>query len=163
MFFINHLRPDEWWEWDRENMKAYNYMGGWHNINENSLGNAQYYECDSWHELYLAKHFCPLETNKHEREVWISPEGKYYYGDAHDLQAEYIADIIYGVHFDICRFDSAGDFLTNKGWIKATTSLMWQVRFDEWKEKRITQKQYDALWDWCECHKRKFPKGIEVI
>ena len=160
MFFINHLRPDEWWEWDRENMKAYNYMGGWHNINENSLGNAQYYECDSWHELYLAKHFCPLETDKREREAWISPEGRYYYGEAHAVEAEYICDIIYGNGLD---FDYAEDFLEEQGWVRVSSGAMWKVRFDNWRGKRISQRQYDALWDWCEYHKKEFPKGIEVI
>lgn len=160
MFFINHLRPDEWWEWDRENVVAYNYMGGWHNVNENSLGGVECYEYDSWHELYLAKHFCPLETDIWERDVWISPEGKYYYGEAHAVEAEHICDIIYGLDLDM---DDAEDYLENLGWVRATTSLMWEVRFDTWEDKRLTQRQYDALWDWCECHKKRFPKGIEVV
>ena len=160
MFFINHLRPDEWWEWDRENMKAYNYMGGWHNINENSLGNAQYYECDSWHELYLAKHYCPFESSKREREAWISPDGRYYYGEAHAVQAEYLCDIIYGNDLD---FDYAEDFLEEQGWVRVSSGVMWKVRFDNWKGKRISQRQYDALWDWCEYHKKEFPKDIEVV
>ncbi len=159
MFFINHLRPDEWWKWDRENMIACNYMGGWHNINENRLGGVEYYECDSWHELYLAKHFCPLETDKFERDVWISPEGKYYCGDAHEVTAQYILDIIYGEEVDFWD----GDKLEARGWIRATTSMMWDVRFDEWSGKRLTQKQYDALWDWCQFHKMKFPNDIEVL
>lgn len=160
MFFINHLRPDEWWEWDRENMVAYNYHGGHHDVNENYLGGVECYEYDSWHELYLAKGFCPIEVDKWEREVWISPEGKYYEGEAHAVMAEYICDIIYGDDLD---FDFAEDFLEEHGWVRAASNFMWEVRFDTWKGKRLAQRQYDALWDWCECHKRKFPKGIEVI
>ena len=57
----------------------------------------------------------------------------------------------------------AEDFLEERGWVRAASSFMWEVRFDDWKDKRLTQKQYDALWDWCECHKKQFPKGIEVI
>lgn len=159
MFFINHLRPNEWWQWNRENMKAYNYMGGWHNVNENSLGNAECYEYDSWHELYLAKHYCPLETDKYEKDAWISPEGRYYYGEAHAVKAEYICDIIYGLDLDM---DDAEDYLEKLGWIRVTTSLMWEIRFDKLKEKRLTQRQCDALWDWCEYHKKEFPNGLEV-
>lgn len=159
MFFINHLRPDEWWKWDRENMIAYNYMGGWHNIDENRLGGVEYYECDGWHELYLVKHFCPLETDKFERDVWISPEGKYYCGDAHEVTAQYILDIIYGEEADFWE----GDKLEARGWVRATTSMMWDVRFDEWNGRRLTQKQYDALWDWCKFHNMKFPNDVEVL
>ena len=159
MFFINHLRPDEWWRWDRENMIAYNYMGGWNNIDENRLGGVEYYECDGWHELYLAKHFCPLETDKSERNVWISPEGKYYCGDAHEVTAQYILDIIYGEEADFWD----GDKLEARGWVRATTSMMWDVRFDEWSGKQLTQKQYDALWDWCQFHKMKLPNDVEVL
>ena len=158
MFFINHLRPDEWWEWDTETMTAYNYRGGWHNVNENKLGNVECIECESWHELYLKKGFCPLEVEKWEREVWISPQGKYYEGEAHAVMAEYICDIIYGEEIEF-----AEDFLEERGWVRAASSFMWEVRLDTWKGKRLTQRQYDALWDWCECHKKKFPKGVEVI
>lgn len=159
MFFINHLRPNEWWQWDRENMTAYNYMGGWHNVNENRLGGIECYEYDSWHKLYLAKHYCPLESDKRERDAWISPEGKYYYGEAHAVEAEHICDIIYGLELDM---DDAEDYLEKLGWIRVTTSLMWEIRFDKLKEKRLTQRQYDALWDWCECHNKEFPNGIET-
>jgi hypothetical protein len=159
MFFINHLRPDEWWEWNKEKMMAYNYRGGHHNINENDLGGVEYCEYESWHELYLAKGFCPFEVDKWECEVWISPEGKYYEGRAHAVMAEYICDIIYGEDID---FDFAEDYLEEHGWVRATTSLMWEVRFDSWENKRVSQKQYDALFDWCECHKKDFPKKLEV-
>lgn len=159
MYFINHLNPDEWWEWDKEQMTAYNYHGGHHSVDTNDISNAECCEYNSWHELYLAKHFCPLEVDKWEREVWISPEGKYYEGEAHAVMAEGICEIIYGNGLD---FDFAEDFLEEQGWIRAASSFMWEVRFDNWKGKRLTQRQYDALWDWCECHKKKFPKDIEI-
>jgi hypothetical protein len=154
MFFINHLQPNEWWEWDKEKMIAYNYYGDWHNINENSLGNAEYYECNNWHELCLAKHFCPIEVTLEKRDVWISPEGGFYDGEAHMVTAEYICDIIYGKDLGL---DYAEDYLEEFGWIKATTSLMWQIRFEDWHWKKLPQPQYDALWDWCEYHNMPFP------
>lgn len=58
--------------------------------------------------------------------------------------AEYLCDIIFGNDLDI---DYAEGFLEEHGWIRATTSIMWDVRFDSWQNRYITQKQYDALWD----------------
>ena len=37
MTFLKYKDEDIWWEWDKEKMIAYNYLGGHHNINENSL------------------------------------------------------------------------------------------------------------------------------
>ena len=161
MFFINHLNPNEWWEWDKDNMIAYNYMGGHHSIDEDDINNADCVECKNWHELYLKKHFCPIETDKWEREAWLSPEGKFYQGEAHMVMAEYICDIIYGKESDIDSYYGE-DFLIEHGWVKVASSFMWQVRLNEWNGKRLTQKQFDALYDWCECHNKVFPKGIEI-
>lgn len=159
MLFINHRDPNEWWEWNQETMRAISYRGGFHEVDENSLGGVECYECNNWHELYLAKHFCPLEVEIWERNVWISPDGKYYDGDAHEVAAKDILEIVYGEDSDFWE----GDKLEARGWIRATTSMMWDVRFDEWSEKRLTQKQYDALWDWCQFHKMKFPNDVEVL
>lgn len=93
-------------------------------------------------------------------DVWISPEGKYYNGDAHENRAEEILEIIYGENNELWP----GDRLEELGWVRATTSLMWEVRIDSdyWSDKRVTQKQYDALWDWCKYHNKAFPQKIEV-
>lgn len=158
MLFINHLDKNQWWEFDKEKMIAFNYSGGYNYVNEESLVQAEICEYQDWHELYLAKHFCPLEVDIKWGDVWISPEGIFYNGDAHENRAEEILEIMYG-ETDV---PWTGDRLEELGWIRATRTLMWDVRFDEWVGKTITQKQYDALWDWCEHHKRKFPKGINV-
>lgn len=156
MLFIN--QSDTWWELDKERMMLFNYMGGYHYINEKCLAESEIYEYKDWHELYLAKHFCPLEVNIRWKDVWVSPDGKFYNGEAHENRAEEILEIIYG-EVDVDWF---GDRLGELGWIRATTSLMWEVRFDEWEGKRLTQKQYDALWDWCELHKKKFPTNVDI-
>ena len=154
MLFINHLKENEWWRWDVEKMCAYNYNGGFHDVHDDMLLNAECFECNSWHELYLTKHFCPLEVGIWENDIWISPEGKYYGGKAHEVAAERLLELIYGEDVDYC----AGDKLESYGWVRATTSLMWSIRFDEWKDKCLTQKQYDALYDWCKYHKMNFPR-----
>lgn len=158
MLFISHLEKNQWWEFDKEKMIAYNYMGGHHSVSKELFDQADVCEYESWHELYLAKHFCPFDADKWTSDVWISPDGNFYDGKAHEVIAGYLCEIIYGLE-DI---DYGGDELESHGWIRATTSLMWEIRFNEWSDKYITQKQYDALWDWCECHKREFPKDIKV-
>ena len=161
VLFINYPTRDQWREWDQNKMRAYNYHGGWCDVDENALGGVEYVELASWHELYLVKHFCPLTAEKCDRDVWISPGGEYYDGNAHDVAAEHILKIIYGENEDGHIF-CAGDKLEKLGWIRATTSMMWQVRLDEWSEKTITQEQCNALWDYCHCHALKWPDGIVV-
>lgn len=162
MLFINYPTQDQWREWDQNKMRAYNYRGGWCDVDENALGGVECVELASWHELYLVKHFCPLAAEKLDRDVWISPDGEYYDGNAHEVAAEHILKLIYGENEDGHIF-CAGDKLEGLGWIRATTSMMWQVRFDDWTGKTITQAQFDALWDYCHCHALKFPDDVEAV
>lgn len=104
------------------------------------------------------KKWCPLEADVRWIEVWISPEGKFFNGEAHENRAENILKIIYG-ETDVLW---PGDRLEKLGWIRATTSLMWEIRLDSLSGKRLTQKQYDALWDWCKIHNKEFPKKVEI-
>lgn len=156
MIFI--FQNNGWWELDKDKLAVYNYMGGHHSITENELLNIKTFECESWHELYTAKHFCSFESDIGSCNAWIAPDGKIYEATAHEVTAEYLCDIIYGTE-PIC----AGDELESKGWIRVTTTLMWDVRFDEWQNKELTQKQLDTLWDWCSCHKMKFPYERQTL
>lgn len=106
MKFIQYPDQDFWWEWNTERMEAYNYNGGHHSINENGLGDCKYIEAKDWHDLYLKTGYNPMECDVYERDVWISPEGVYYYGDAHAVQAEHICEIIYGQWFSIDYADA---------------------------------------------------------
>lgn len=159
MLFINYP-SDQWRQWDTDRMLAFNYRGGYCKINENALGGVESVELDSWHELYLVKKFCPLTAEKRDKDVWIAPFGEYFIGEAHDVAAEYILDVVYGETHDMCW---AGDILEDKGWVRATTSAMWEYRLHEFNGKKMPQKQYDALFDYCQYHNLKFPKNIEVI
>lgn len=158
MLFIQESNGS-WWELDKEKMRVYSFGCGYHDINETIISNSKIIECKNWHELYLKTQWCPLEVNIKWPNVWISPEGKYYNGDAHENRADEILEIIY----DKPDIPWCGDKLEEIGWIKATISLMQDVRYDDyWNEKTLTQKQYDALWDWCKLHNKSFPKNIEI-
>lgn len=159
MHFIKNAKG-EWWELDKDNMTVFSFYGGFHNITKLELESSEILECDGWGELYKIKKWCPLEVDIRWTNVWISPEGCFYNGDAHENRAEEILEIVYG-ETDV---DWTGDRLEELGWIRVTTSLMWEVRTDSdyWNNKELEQKQYDALWDWCKIHNKKFPQEIAV-
>lgn len=160
MTFVNYLDKNEWWKLDRENMRVYNFFGSCDCITESNLKRLRKLEYDSWHELYLAKHYCPLTATFWRQDVWISPEGKFYDGDTYEIKAKYICEIIYG----LSNVDCATDYLEKLGWIKATTSDVWELEYTiVWKGKQLTQKQFRALWNWCRAHRKKFPKDIKII
>lgn len=159
MLFLKDSK-NSWLELDKEKMIVFNFGGSFHNITNQELESSEIVECNSWHELYKMKRWCPLEVNIRWSNVWISPDGLYYDGEAHENRAEELLEIMYG-ETDV---DWAGDRLEELGFVRATTSLMWEVRLDSdyWEDKKLSQKQFDALWDWCELHSKSFPKGVEV-
>lgn len=154
MKFIQCSGENNWWEWDTKNMLAYNYFGEHYNIDENALGDAKYIECDSWRDLYLRTHWSPIESDIWEKTAWLSPNGKFIAAKAHEVTAEDICEIYYGENQGILW---AGDYLEERGWVRLTTSLMWDVRDSYWFDKDLTQKQLDMLWDWCELHNKVYP------
>jgi len=159
MLFIK-LYQTEWWKLDMKTLNVFNFNGGFHSITEQTLASSELFECNGWHDVYLAKKWCPLEVNIKWPNVWISPEGLFYDGDAHENRAEELLEIVYG-EVDV---EWAGDRLEELGWVRATSNLMWEVRVksDYWYDRNLTQKQYDALWDWCKLHNKKFPKQLKV-
>ena len=82
MKFIKYKDGPHWWEWDTENMMAYNYHGGHHNIDENALGDAIYCECASWHDLYKKTGYCALETGMLPHTAWLAPDGRMFVATA---------------------------------------------------------------------------------
>lgn len=123
MLFIKNLKG-EWWELNKEAMTVSNFNGGFHNITKQDLESSEILECGGWSELYKIKKWCPLEVSIKWTKVWVSPDGRFYDGDAHENRAEEILEILYG-EVDV---DWPGDRLEELGWIRATTSLMWEVR-----------------------------------
>ena len=157
MRFIK-LHDNSWWELIEEKLMVFNYDGGHHYITNQILASSQIFECDDWHALYLSKHYCSLESQKFRRNGWISPEGIFYEAESHEVTAEHICEIIFGFESQF-----AGDELENRGWIRVTTSLMWEVRDDYFKDKELTQKQLDVLYDWCLQYNKTFPYSEEVL
>ncbi len=158
MLFINYPTKDQWRELGQKRKLAFNYFGGYCDVDENALENVECVELSSWHELYVVKHYCPLKADIKDHDVWISPDGNYYNGDAHEVVAEDILQIIYGEEVEWC----AGDRLEAKGWIRACSGYMWPIRVKEYSEKEVTQAQYDALWDYCNYHHLQWPDGIVI-
>lgn len=141
-----------WWEVNKENNTVSNYNGGFHYMDKDSIDEHEVFEGENWHALYEAKHYCALETNTRCCSVWISPNGKFYEAQSHEVAAEDLCQIIYGIEPMF-----PGDELEKRGWVRATTSAMWKVRLHEWKDKVLTQQQQNALWDWCKQHYLEYP------
>lgn len=160
MIFVKNGK-NEWWELNEKELTVFNYNGGCHKITKEELNSSDKVECESWTELYNITHFCPLEVNIRYKDVWISPNGLFYEGNAHENRAEEILEIMYN-ETDVAWY---GDRLEELGWIRATTSLMWEIRLepDFWINKKISKKQYDALWDWCKQHNKDFPNTVDII
>lgn len=98
-----------------------------------------------------------LKTDFRHGYVWVSPDGEYYNGDAHENRAVEILEEIYGITDD--DYDYASDKLEELGWIRLTSSLLWDYRIEDgyFRDRDITQKQLDALSDWCRYHNKKMP------
>ena len=158
-----------WWEWNVEKMKLLNFRGGGFNIDENAdyWANAEIREYENWHELYKATGFNPLEADIHDFDVWISPEGKYFDGNAHAVAAESIVTLVYGIEIeDPCFVGSAEYFLEQHHWIKATRSFMWQIYLDHRKGWEMTPATYGALVNYCNANEKRImqiPKGVKII
>lgn len=154
-----------YWIWDLDKMVVYNYNHGWHNIDENSddFLNATVVDAEDWHDLYKKTGWHARECSVRTHDVWISTDGKCYFGDAHSLEADNICEIFFGEDFD----ERGEWYLEEHGWIKATTSLMWEVRLNELgmdKYMTITRAQSETLKEWCEIHGKEYPEPfIRVI
>lgn len=155
MTFVKNAKG-EWWELDREKMNVWCFCGGWHNITEKELQESEVREYKDWHELTAKTGWCSLEVTPHWPNIWISPEGKCYDGEAHENRAEELLELLYG-ETDVMW---PGDRIQKLGWVRASGGLMWGVRIRDgyWDDKHLTQAQYDALWDWCQCHGQEFPQ-----
>jgi len=86
--------------------------------------------------------------------VWLSPDGEFYNGDAHENQAEHILESLYGID-DVIH---PSDVLERLGWVRLTTTLMWDIRVKEgYFNRDLTQAQLSSMYDWCHYHNKEFP------
>lgn len=155
-----------WWNWNVEKMKLLNFRGGGFDIDENAdyWLNAEVHEFDSWAALYHATEFNPLEEDIHAHDIWISPEGIYFDGDAHAVAAEGICKLVYDRDYDDdITGDSAEYYLEQHHWIKATRGFMWSVYLAHRKEWKMTRKTFGALVNYCNYHHIDIPRGVIII
>ena len=107
----------------------------------------------------------PCENIARCRDGWLSPEGDCYafsYGySGHELLAEAIIEALHLQKVSTIMEDS--DFLESLGWIRLSTTFMWDVRLNEgyWEDKELTQAQIDILFDWCNVHAMNFPPQLQ--
>lgn len=146
MTFVKPYGERDYWEWDRDRMRLYNYDCGHYDINENSDSwmLATVKEADSWHDLYVKTGYCPLYVDYTERDLWVSPDGICYYGEAHEVRAEDICEILWD------NKNGGGDELDRLGWIKLTTSGMLTYYIDYGMYDHITVAQEQIIRKWSE-------------
>lgn len=155
-----------WWEWSTEKMKLLNFRGGGFSIDENAdyWLTAEIRDFDSWSELYHSTGFNPIEEDIDALDVWISPEGKYFDGNAHSVAAESICKLVYNRDYDDDIIgDSAEYYLEQHHWIKATRGFMWKVYLDHRKDWSMTRATYGALVNYCKHNRLNIPKGVMII
>ena len=132
-YFIRYAGSFDWWRWPQNGeMKVYNYRGGWHYINENSpawMNATVLRDVKDWHDLYEQTGYCFMLDKQLSSDMWINPAGWFFVCEdgGHELAAEYICDIIYGMDED--EMYHCGDELINRRWIKVTTN---QVMFESY-------------------------------
>jgi len=103
----------------------------------------------------------PAKKPEEDKELkalngWLDPEGRLW-------------PCAYG-----CHVESAADLgsdehkLEKEGWIKiqnheegVSTFLTADVIVED-ESKPVTQSQFDAVWEWCQKHKRPFPKWLKT-
>lgn len=141
---------DSYWEWDQKRMRLHNFRGGWHNIDENSPDwiSAVTIEANDWHDLYKKTGYNPLEASVDDRCSWLDPDGNFWEGEAHEVCAEDILELAYGIEVD--SMHAAADELIERGWVKLSATLMLQHYCESGMYDNITMDQWRAIQEWCD-------------
>ena len=145
-------KDGHWYILDVKNKRFYNFLNGW-KIDICSP-NDETCDVETWHELFLKTGYKPTETDYRTNDVWLDPDGNFYEGRAHSLQAEHITQYMYGLEFDDCGSETAEEYLVKKGWVKLTTSLMSEYYSLDGMYNHLTQKQQTAKHLWDKYHQR---------
>ena len=156
MNFLKYAGDDYWWKWPDGGITVFNFNGGHHDINENSerFINGTIIQADNWHDLYLQTGYMPLQVHEPKRDMWISPEGEMFECEAHEVAAKQILKVIYGETLDDDLW-TYGDTLIARGWIKVTTSLMYNNYVLDGMYDNMTTAQLLAWYDWHRKYKER--------
>ena len=125
--------------------KYFNYHDGYINIPRAVIETTPVLYYDSWHELYKATGYAPNRCSTNVADAWVAPDGTFYEGRAHAVEAEYIVEIIYGLDLDLGESE---DYLREHGWVKVTTSLMSDWYEADGMYKNLTRAQYEQINIW---------------
>ena len=91
-----------------------------------------------------------------ERTCWLSFDGVLYKAEAHEVAAQDILEILDGSHESLY---AAGDILVERGWLKLTTSMMWEIYLNNSPTSWfLSREQIDILHKWCDYHKIEYPE-----
>lgn len=97
-----------------------------------------------------------IRVTSAKSNVWLSPSGEFFDGDAHENRAKDILKYIYNK-----EDDNASDILEKLGWVRLTGTLMWDVRLHEgYYNRNYTQAQLNSMYEWCEMHHKEFPTEV---
>lgn len=157
MKFVKLQGSDEWLLWEEEYMFLSNIKGGGQRIDENSPAwiNAYVEEADSWYAICKKHSYYPNATSYKRNCSWLSPDGLFIEADAHACAAEYICQYLYDItDMDIEWCD---DYLRQHGWVKLTTSVMYQIYYEDGMYDHLTQPQRDSIRLWADCHCMDYP------
>lgn len=159
MIFVKLKGQYDYFEWDESRMRLYNYFCGYQDIDENSEGwmYAGVVKAEDWHDLYRKTGYCPLYATPYESELWVDPYGTCYLGEAHEVAAKDIGEILYGVE------DYSGDALIAEGWIKLTVYGMLTYYVDYGMYDHITMEQEQVIRQWANIHGVKEFEDMEWL
>ena len=87
-------------------------------------------------------------------DLWLSPEGLCYEGDAHAVQAECIMKELYGIELNPFGINSAEEALIDRGWVKLTTSLMYDYFYIDKMYNNLTEEQQSVYDEWKNYHNK---------
>lgn len=154
MTFVKLFGDYGYYHWDKEQMRLYNFRGGWRTIDENSegWGKATTIEAESWHRLYLITGYCPLMVDLYARDAWMDTDGNLYEGDGHSYWAERISEFLFGYNSEYDIYDPADELVEVYGWVKITTSLMLPYYISSGMYDNLNYEQRDTLRKWAIIH-----------
>ena len=152
MKFVKLAGSPHWYEWDQEHMWLEDIHGNITHIDENKPEwiNATIAEFENWHDVYKKTSYNPLMRDCSEKNAWLDPDGYFWVGSCHEIDAEAIYRLLYPMSLD--SVNSESDYLIDHGWVKLSASLMFTVYCDSGMYFNITRDQFYAIRDWCEYH-----------
>lgn len=148
--FVRYQNDTKYWLWNEDKMRLENRNFGHQDVNEKNPRwlYAEIIEAKNWHDLYMKTGWSDLWLSDcHHNNLWVDPEGECWEGEAHEVVAEDILEVVYGEETKLS--DYPADKLINRGWIKLSV-FMAQIYADSDMYFNITRDQAITIKEWCE-------------